>query len=292
MRRITTPGLASSHTSSGSLACAAVLCLVLLLAVSAPAAQTPAPQAVLDGMLEAAGGADAFHQLGLLKLQYTNEETTRDGTPSKVSFTGFASTIDLQSLRVEMPGDIVVVKNGEGGWATMKGKVDTRPQTPTMARTTTHFHLLPLMFPFSLTMDGLQLSDVEPGTFEGEPVWRMTLTFPSRFFNNPVMDVPWTVYASKKDGSFVAAEYVPPSDYAKIAVEGMRFRYTKLQTVNGVRLPSQALLEALDIHGVPSAHVSIVNLEVSSEAWDSTIFIDPDTLESMDDEIALPGLEE
>jgi len=297
MRRITMPCLGSSLTSlrgiTGTAAmCLVAMCLVLLPATPAPAAATPSPEALLKGMLEASGGIDAFHQLGLIKLQYTNEETAKSGKANTTTFTAFASTIDLESLRVEMPGGIVVVKNGENGWATMRGKLDTRPQTPTMARTTTHFHLLPLLMPFSLTLKGAELSNVEAASFEGEPVWKMTLRFPHRFFNNPVMDVDWTVYASKKDGSFVAAEYVPPGDYSNIAVEGMRFRYTKVDTVNGVRLPTQALLEGLDIHGVPNAHVSIVNVKIASVPWDSALFIDPETLSSMDDDITIPELQE
>jgi hypothetical protein len=244
-------------------------------------------------MLKAAGGLDGFRKLTVLDIDYVNEETTKQGKASKTPYSAYVSAVDLQSLRVEMPGDIVIVRNGDSGWATMKGALDTRPQTPVMARSTAHFHLVPLLLPFSLTMDGARLFDVEPDTFEGEPVWRMKLQFGHRFFNNPVMDTEWTLFASRKDGSFVAAEYVPPGEYTNIPTEGMRIRYTKIQTVGGVQLPSQALLEGLDTNGVPNGHVAIFSVKIASAPWDSELFIDPETLESMEEEdLTIPELEE
>jgi len=269
-----------------------VLALTLLTAAAAHAAD-PTPESAVERMLAAEGGAKAFHSLGVLKLVVSEDETTASGRNRQSTFTAYVSTIEMSHLRLELPREVVVVRNGGEGWATMSGKPDTRPQTPAMAIGTCNQRLLPLLLPFSVTMAGAGPVGVAEATFQGQPAWKIDVAFERNFFSSPVMNVTWQIYASKKDGSFLGAEFQPPLDYeTKAGAEGVRYRVLKTQEVNGVTLPSQILMEGIDPKGVATGHNRTVSITASVHGgWDATLFIEPRKLEAIEegDDILEPG---
>ena len=109
----------------------AVLTLCLFIAPTTALAGPPDVEAIRKSAYEAAGGLEAFQQLGVLQLAITQEETLANGEQRKNQTTAYVDARTLSDLRLEISGDIVVGRNGETSWATRDGKIDDRPQTPT-----------------------------------------------------------------------------------------------------------------------------------------------------------------
>ncbi len=269
-----------------------VLAVTLLTAAGVHAA-APSPESAISRMLTAEGGVDTFHKLGVLKLVVSEDESTASGRTRQSTFTAYVSTIELNHLRLELPNQVVIARNAGEGWATMSGKPDTRPQTPAMAVGTCNQRLFPLLLPFSVTMAGTSPTAVTEATFQGQPAWRIDLVFEREFFASPVMNVTWQIYASKKDGSFLGAEFQPPLEYAaKAGAEGVRYRVLATQKVGDVTLPSQVLMEGIDAKGHPSGHNRTVKIAASVHGpWDAALFMDPRKLEAIEegDDILDPG---
>jgi hypothetical protein len=267
---------------------------VALLSATGVYAAAPSPESVVASMLNAEGGADAFHKLGVLELAVSEDESTADGRTRQDTFTAYASTIELSHLRLELPRrGIVIARSGGEGWATVNGKPDTRPQTSAMAVGTCNQRLFPLLLPFSASMAGTSATAVSEATFQGQPAWRLDLVFERDFFSSPVMNVTWQIYASKKDGSFLGAEYQPPLEYAaKAGAEGVRYRVLTTQKVGGVTLPSQVLMEGIDSKGVANGHNRTVKIAASVRGpWDAALFMDPRKVQAIEegDNILDPG---
>ena len=266
---------------------------VALLSAAGAHAAVPSAESAVARTLTAEGGADAFHKLGVLKLVVSENESTASGRTRQSTFTAYVSTIELSHLRLELSNGVVIVRNGGEGWATIKGKPDTRPQTPAMAVGTCNQRLFPLLLPFSVTMAGTSQSGVSEATFQGQPAWRLDLVFERNFFSSPVMNVTWQIYASKKDGSFLGAEFQPPLEYAaKAGAEGVRYRVLGTQKVGGVTLPSQVLMEGIDAKGNPNGHNRTVKIAATVHGpWDAALFMDPRKLEAIEegDDIRDPG---
>ncbi len=264
-----------------------VLAATLLAATCASAAEPSVPSAdtVLERMLAAAGGREAFAALGVVELAAELNETTADGSVTdKSRFRGYAATDRLDELRLELDGDLVIVRSGASGWATRRGEMDTRPQTPIMARGTATQRLFPLLMPFSLTMEGLAISEVHQATFDGVPTWSARVAVPPGFFTSPMMNVPWTLHVAQSDGRLLAAEFQPPPEFAAEAAEGVRYRYQKTQSVGGVKLPSSVMMEGMDASGVANAHVRVVTIAASSKGeFDPVLFLSPDKLQALDE---------
>jgi hypothetical protein len=267
--------------------------VVALLSAAGVHAAAPTPESTIARMLTAEGGADTFHKLGVLKLVVSEDESTASGRTRQSNFTAYVSTIELDHLRIELPREVVIARNGGEGWATMSGKPDTRPQTPAMAVGTCNQRLFPLLLPFSVTMAGSSPSGVSEATFQGQPAWRIDLVFERDFFSSPVMNVTWQIYASKKDGAFLGAEFQPPLEYAaKVGAEGVRYRVLATQKVDGVTLPSQILMEGIDAKGHPSGHNRTVKIAASIRGpWDAALFMDPRKVEAIEEgnDILDPG---
>lgn len=259
-----------------------VLVLLLLAALPLMAQETPSSKEVLQRALDAAGGTDAFADLALIKIDYSSRETAQDGTSHNTSLAGYASTASLSSMRLEMPGDLVIVRDGSIGWATVGGKTDPRPQTPRMAKSTTHLYLVPVLFPFSMTMDEVAITGMRSGRLGDTPAWVLQVYFGPEFFRVPVMDTFWMVYVSKEDYSVLAAGYVPQSS-EKVSTEAVRYVYQKLQEVGGVRLPSQVLMEGLDPEGKPTGHNAVIKLGIEQSPWDLSLFLSPERLKALEE---------
>lgn len=264
---------------------------IVLGSAAAAAVDDPTPAAVVERMIEAAGGEGAFQSLGVLEIAVHEEETTSEGNRELGSYTAWAYTPQLDTLRMELSPRVVVASHKGVGWATMDGEVDTRPQTPRMAVGTIHQKLFPLLLPFSLAMDGVHVDDkVATTTFEGEDAWQFTVSFGPMFFVGPVMNTDWLFTVRRSDHVLLAVEFLPPVEYRTAQNEGVRYRYLQHADVEGVRLPTQVLLDGISFDGVETGHVRVTKITPSVRgSFDPELFVDPRRLEALED--GAPGVE-
>lgn len=239
-------------------------------------AESPSVDSIVERTLEAAGGEAAFQRLGVLEMAVREEETMSEGKRESGSFTAYAYPPQLDTLRMEPSPRVVVACNQGEGWATMGGELDTRRQTPRMAVGTIHQKLFPLLLPFSLAMKGVHVTDVVAATFDGEDVWQLNVKFEPMFFIGPVMNTDWLLTVRKEDHALLAAEFVPPVEYRKVQNEGVRYRYLKHADIDGVRLPTQVLLDGINFDGIENGHVRVTKVAVSVRGeYDSDLFVAP-----------------
>lgn len=266
------------------LARAIMICSVILCPIRVIAAP-PDAATLLTGMLDAAGGMEAFQQLGVLEITLTEEETTTGGRKINRVSTAYVDATTLTNLRLELPGEIVIARNGDTVWATRQGTLDERPQTPKMARATLNQRLFPLLLPHSLTIDGVRLGDVFETSFEGVPVWRVAVTFPRNFFVAPSMETTWHLHVRQDDGSLMTAEFMPPQEIRQVANEGIRYRALTHTTLgSGAQLPVQVLLDGIDALGSPTGHVRVTKIQIRVRGpFEPALFLHPDRLAAIED---------
>ena len=252
---------------------------------SAVHAATPSATAVLDGMLQSAGGSQAFSELGVIQLRADESETLSDGKTTSNTFEAWIDSSSLRNLRLEMPPEVVLARNNDTFWAQVAGNIDTRPQTPRQVDSTLNAKLFPLLLPFSLTMPGVELGEVTAGSVEGVETWRLEVRFRPGFFPTPTMNTVWYVHADRRDGSYVAAEFLPPVELRNVNDEGVRYRPLKLETHGGVKLTTQMLLDGIDFSWVPNGHVRVTKNQVSiGGRFDPRLFFHPERLEALEED--------
>ncbi len=255
---------------------------MVLVSPAALAAETPEPQEIVDRMIAAAGG-DAFAQLGILKLEVSQEEIRNDGTSSQSSYTLYVDTEDLSNLRAEYPGDVVVGRTAATGWSTRKGNLDDRPQTPPMARTTLNQIVFPLLMPHSLKMDGVWVKEIRKTNVEGREVWALGIPFVKGFFSSPVMTTTWFMVVDSNDYSILWYEFMPPVEYRDVSPVGIRYRVLNTTELDGAKVPAQLLLVGTNAAGLESGANRVTKIEASVHgAWDPTLFLSPTQLEALE----------
>jgi len=270
-------------------AIALVLYIALLSTVSAEAETTAAD--IVDRTVRAAGGMEAFQALGVLEIDVAEEETRTDGTANAKTYVAYVDTTNLTNLRLELGTNVVLACHSGVGWATVAGEIDSRPLAPRMATGTLRQRLFPLLLPFSLKMDGLTLGKATEYTFEGEPVWRIKVTFDANFFAAPIMVTTWEFMIRRSDHALLAAEFLPPPKFRKAQKEGVRYRPLTQDKVGGVTLSKQLLVTGIDLNGIENAHVRIVKMEPRSRGpYEPALFLDPAMLEQLDESV--PGFED
>lgn len=264
---------------------AAVIVLAALLVPTAVPAGPPEAAALLDGMLTAAGGLQSFRDLGVIEIVLTEEETAADGTQRNQRSTAYVDAATLSSMRLELPGNIVVARNGTKGWATRDDVPDDRPQSPRMALATLNQRLFPLLLPFTAMMDGVRLGAVSETSFEGQPAWRVAVSFPEGFFIAPSMATTWYLYIRKDNGALLAAEFFPPPGVRDVRSEGIRYRVLKQAPIgSGALLPVQVLLDGIDLNGSPTGHVRVTKMQTTVRGpSDPKLFLHPVELQVLED---------
>ncbi len=267
---------------AGRLSTVLTLAAALTAGVAA-AAEPPRPDLLLREAMEAAGGTPALVDLGYLKLSVTEEETTRGGETKTTRFEALLRTRGLDPVRLEFPGDVVLVAAGPNAWATVRGTLDRRPQTPLMVRRTQRMKLFPLLVPYTLKLDGVRVTGVKRVEFEGRPMWRLSVEVPEAFFAHPVMNTTWYVYLDPETGLVELAEYRPRPAMRVVMPENARYRYLRRTRIGGVLLPTRVVLEGFDDSNRATGHVRVTKISYERvEAPDPTLFASPDTLERLD----------
>ena len=255
--------------------------LTLMLAATATAAdEMPDPQEILEKMIAAAGG-EAFAGLGILELEVTVEEIRNDGTQSGRSFTLIVDTSNLDNLRMELPGEVVVAASKGGGWSTTANVLDDRPQVPKMARLTINQSVFPLLLPYSLQMEGVWLKEVRETTLNGREVWVITLPFSKGFFVNPVMETTWILVVAKDDYSIHSLEFAPAPAFADVSPVGVRYRILKQKEIDGATIAEQMLATGINSQYQESGANRVTKIASKVRPWDPTLFLSPAQLEAL-----------
>ncbi len=266
---------------------AAAAMVVLTAAFPTGAAQ---PQTVVKRALDACGGETAFSRLGLVRVTIDEREITADGKEHTNHAVAVVNADGLEESRLELGKRIVMARTSQDAWATIGGKLDRRPLTPTMVRGTLNMRLFPVLMPFTLHMPGVRVDAVDEATWEGQPVWRVRVAFPAKFFASPVMNVPWTVVISRKSGEVLAAEFMPTRDFIKAGAEGVRYRYLRWSKVDEARLATSIVLEGLAPSGTATGHTKSVKVTYQPHVTpDPALFMNPEKLEAFESG-DVPGL--
>jgi hypothetical protein len=256
--------------------------LTLMLAATATAAdEMPDPQEILEKMIAAAGG-EAFAGLGILELEVTAEEIRNDGTQSGKSFTLIVDTSNLDNLRMELPGEVVVAASKGGGWSTTANVLDDRPQVSKMARLTINQAAFSLLLPFSLQMEGVWLKEVRETQLDGRDVWVITLPFSKGFFVSPVMETTWILVVAKDDYSIHSLEFAPAPAFADVSPVGVRYRILKQKEIDGATIVEQMLATGINSQYRESGANRVTKIASKVQPWDPTLFLSPQQLEALE----------
>jgi hypothetical protein len=235
------------------------------------------PAEIVERML-AAAGSDAFSEIGVLKLEVSDEETRNDGSRTRHQFTLYIDTADLNNMRMELEGGSIIGCSAAGCWAFKDGKLDDRRQTPYMAKTTLNQALFPIMLPFTVRMEGVWAKDKKEIVWEeGREAWSLALPFAKGFFVSPVLTTTWSLVVAKDDYSLLAASFVPPVEYRKVEMKGIRYRVLKTEDVEDVQIPTQILSIGINVDGYESGHVRVTKIKPSVHGpSDPTLFRSPE----------------
>jgi hypothetical protein len=258
--------------------------LLSLFVVASPTLAEDAiePSEIVELMITEAGG-DAFAKIGILVLEVTQEEIRNDGTSSKINYTAYIDTANLENQRIEYPGELVIAHHGAGGWSTTAGVLDDRPQTTVRAELTLNQTLFPLLLPYSLRMDGVRIGEYREATLNDREVWAVALPFVKGFFNSPVLTTTWLMLVDQQDASLVAIEFVPPPQYRDVSPVGMRWRVLEYQEIGGAKVPEQILAVGINARGEESGHSRVIRIKASVRGpWDPKLFLSPAQIEALE----------
>lgn len=233
---------------------------------------------------DAAGGLKAFNDLGVLQMEISQVETYADGTNGGTAYTAYVDT-NLVNTRLELAGEIISVGNGNTGWATMQGQPDIRQQTPRMAPAFNRERILPLLFPFTLNLEGLILGDqVDEVVFAKKPALRFSFSVAEMYFASPLMGLQWDVLVSPDDHRFIAARFLPVEGFAEAKNEGLQIEILETKKVNGVTLPTRIMMKGINQSGQPTGMEREVTIKTTVLLEPNpALFIRPDLLEALEE---------
>lgn len=235
---------------------AAVLVAAPLLAQDTPVA--PTPSEAVSRACDAAGGMDAFSALGIVEAKIKREEVTQDGKTSSQEKAFFFLAPGPTPGRTEDPQHKVIAgDDGTGGWAVVDDKPDPRPTTGYMVKRLITADLFPLLLPFSLTWDGVTVTEVVSAEVNGLPVWRLKVALARTFFFTPQISTSWTVDLERRTFALVRAES-PATDLGRgLLADGMRFSWGEPAKLKSVWLRGYQRIVGVDETGKEKAHSRI-----------------------------------
>ncbi|MCU0302695.1 MAG: hypothetical protein MUC56_01375 [Thermoanaerobaculales bacterium] len=255
----------------------------LVVVAGQAAAAAPSAEELVSRAVAAAETATTMDQHDMIRAAIRQEETASDGTAQVRDLTAIFHGRRLDSIRLELDGGVSLALDNGDGWAMIRGELDSRPQTPRMAGGTIRQTLFPLLMPFSLGMPGVELGAVTEGSFDGTPAWVLEIGFDADFFAAPSMVTTWKVFIGRTDHLVLGAEYLPAPDLREVRAEGIRYRVLGRQDVDGVSLPTQVLLDGIDLEGLPTGHVRVTKLSyLSAGPLDRSLFFNPAEAERLD----------
>ena len=218
----------------------------------------PAADVAVSRACAAAGGLAAFKNLGILGIASTSEEVTQDGHVTTTMKNFYFVAPGPVPGRMEIPNArVVAADDGTGGWAIVAGKVDGRPATTQMVKRSLTSALFPLLLPFTLTWEGVAVTEVAAATVGNHPVWRLSVELPRTFFDTPQISTSWSVFLDRTTFAVVQAES-PFTDLGKgVTADGMLFRWNNPVKVGGVTFYTEQRVTGLDEVGREKSHSRI-----------------------------------
>jgi len=263
--------------------CLVVLLPLVFVASLVASEDLPDAKVIVERVIAAAGG-EAFASLGVLELEVTEEETRNDGSRTGKSYKLLVDTSNVNNLRMELPGDVVVAATEGGGWSTTAGALDDRPQASTLARTSLNQKAFRFLLPFSLEMDGVWVKEVrESTTSDGREVWVVAIPFTKGFFTSPVMTTTWIMVVAKDDYSLISIEFAPAPAYREVSPVGIRYRVLKQMDLEGASVVEQMLAVGINSRYQESGATRVTKIKPSVRGpWDPTLFLSPAQLATLE----------
>ena len=218
----------------------------------------PAPEVAISRACDAAGGLQAFKGLGILGIGSKSEEVTQEGKVTTTLKNFYFAAPGPVPGRLELPeAQVVAGDDGSGGWALVAGRPDTRLATAYMVKRSLASALFPLLLPFSLTWDGVAVTEVRAATVSGRPVWRLAVELPRTFFDSPQISTSWSVFLDRASFAVVEARS-PFTDLGKgVTADGMLFRWNDPVKVKTVTFHKEQRVTGLDEVGREKSHSRI-----------------------------------
>ncbi len=266
--------------------CSALFLLILTgaLAVPVQAATDASHQALLKKMIAAATVKPVKRGGPVVQLKVREEETTSDGVVHKRAFTAWINPASILQRRLQLNPSVIIGFDGRYGWATIRGKEDKRPQTPTMAAGTLNNKLFAELLPFSLQEPGVTIISVSRTKWRKKPVLKLQVEVPRNFFTSPIMNTTWSVLVDPKTYHVIVAQFLPPKKYLAIAAEGMRYEFLKHTVAAGLRLPTYVVIIALQgERGTEGGHTAVDHITVTTQPYDPSLFLSPKELERINE---------
>lgn len=160
--------------------------------------------------------------------------------------------------RFELPeSKIAGGDDGGGGWALVDAAPDNRPATSYMVKRSLARILFPLLLPFSLTWDGVEVKGVQRAEVNHQPTWRLRVEFPHTMFDTPQISTTWTVDLDATSFGVVEADS-PATDLGKgVRADGMRFSWRSPVRIAHVRLYGVQRVVGLNEAGEEKTHSRI-----------------------------------
>ncbi len=221
-------------------------------------ATPPTPEVAVSRACAAAGGLKAFKGLGILGIGSRSEEITQEGKASTSLKNFYFLAPGPVPGRLELPeSQVVAGDDGSGGWALVVGRADTRQATEYMVKRSLTSSLFPLLLPFSLTWEGVAVTEVKAATVAGRPVWRLAVELPRTFFDSPQISPTWSVFLDRGSFAVVQAES-PFTDLGKgVTADGMLYRWNDPVKVKAVTFHKEQRVTGLDEFGREKSHSRI-----------------------------------
>jgi len=262
----------------------AALAAFIIALIAQPCIFAATPAGVISQTCDAAGGMDAFRALGVLQLEISQVQTYADGSSDQNAYVAYVDT-NLVNSRIELPGNIINVRNGGTGWAMINGKPDIRQQTPRIAPGFDRERMLPLLFPFSLNLDGIILGDtVEEITYAKKNALTFSFSVPEMYFASPLMGLHWDVVVNAEDHQFIAARFLPVEGFSEANNEGLQIEITETVNIKGVSIPSRVLMKGINHNGQPTGMEREVTIKTTVLLEPNPVlFISPDKLEALEE---------
>ncbi len=124
--------------------------------------------------------------------------------------------------------------------------------------------LFPLLLPFSLTWEGVAVTEVRAATVQGRPVWRLAVELPRTFFDSPQIATSWSVFLDRASFALVQAES-PFTDLGKgVTADGMLYRWNDPVKIKGVTFHQEQRVTGLDEVGREKSHSRIDRFQFRS----------------------------
>ncbi|MBZ5588074.1 MAG: hypothetical protein LAO05_05870 [Acidobacteriia bacterium] len=237
-----------------------------LLAVGTTAAQQepalPTPETALTRACDAAGGIEAFKNLGIVAIASKSEELTQEGGTATTLRNSYFLAPGPIPGRFEYPDkNVVAGDDGSGGWALINRKPDTRLATSYRVQRSLATSLFPMLLPFSLTWNGVSIQKIKAAQLQGHPVWQLTIEVPRTFFDTPQISTIWTVLLDRSTFAVVRAES-PFTDLGKgMTADGMRFTWRNPVKIKNVTFYQEQRVMGLDEVGQEKTHNRVDHLQ-------------------------------